>query len=195
MSVAASKYERLALEKYFTPAWVTETLLSVERFTKIWDPAGGAGNILLALPAGMQAWASDINPDDHNLVAERDFFDCTDADGFDVLTNPPYGVQSRLAVRFIEHALKITRHHGGKVAMLLKVGFDSADGRRHLFDEHPAFAVEYRLTKRIRWTNLPQSDAGPTENHSWMVWDWRKRPGPAVKAYLPLRESTNAAHA
>lgn len=70
--------------------------------------------------------------------------------------------------------------------MLLKVGFDSAKGRRHLFADHPAFAVEYRLTERIRWANLEQSAAGPTENHSWYVWDWRKRPGPAVKGYLPL---------
>lgn len=192
MSVARSVYERVQGDKYFTPAWVTDALLSAERFTKAYDPGAGDGGIVDALlAAGVEAWGSDIAPDAAH-IAERDFFDCTDLNGFDVIGNPPYGLQSRMAVRFIVHALKLTQPFGGKVAMLLKVGFDSADGRRNLFDEHPAFVAEYRLTKRIRWTNLPQSDAGPTENHSWFVWDWRKRPGPAVKAYLPLKEPSHA---
>lgn len=139
----------------------------------------------------MAARAIDIAPDSPR-VDVGDFFDCTYVDGFDIITNPPYGIQSRLAVRFVEHALALTKRHQGKVAMLLKVGFDSAGGRRHLFADHPAFAAEYRLTKRIRWTNLPQSDAGPTENHSWFVWSWAKPPGPAVKGYLPLKEATHA---
>jgi hypothetical protein len=191
MSVSASNYARIDGDKYFTPAWVTEALLSVERFAQVWDPAGGDGGIITAMPANIRCWASDIAPDSEYVV-ERDFFDCPDAGGYDIITNPPYGIQSRLAVRFIEHALALTERHGGKVAMLLKVGFDSAGGRRHLFADHPAFAAEYRLTKRIRWTNLPQSDAGPTENHSWMVWDWRHRGGPAVKGYLPLKEAADA---
>lgn len=191
MSVSASQYDRVANEKYYTPAWVTQALFSVERFDRVFDPAGGDAAIINAVPAGMAARAIDIAPDSPR-VDHGDFFEVHKLDMWDIITNPPYGVQSRLAVRFIEHALALTEPFGGKVAMLLKVGFDSADGRRHLFDEHPAFAAEYRLTKRIRWTNLPQSDAGPTENHSWMVWDWRKRPGPAVKSYLPLREPAHA---
>jgi len=193
MSVSASSYDRVQLEKYYTPAWVTEALISVEKFRAVWDPAGGDGGILLGLPPDLLAvsWASDIAPDAPH-IAERDFFDATDLNGSDIVSNPPYGAQSRLAVRFIEHALKLTERHGGKVAMLLKVGFDSADGRRALFADHPAFAVEYRRTKRCRWTNFVQKDAGPTENHSWFVWDWRKRPGPAVKAYLPLKEKADA---
>lgn len=191
MSVSASQYERVANEKYYTPAWVTQALFSVERFDRVFDPAGGDAAIINAVPGGMAARAIDIAPDSPR-VDEGDFFDVHKLDMWDIITNPPYGVQSRLAVRFIEHALALTEPFGGKVAMLLKVGFDSADGRRHLFDEPPAFAAEYRLTRRIRWSNLPQSDAGPTENHSWFVWDWRKRSGPAVKAYLPLREPAHA---
>ena len=185
MTVAASQYERIANEKYYTPAWVTEALFSVEQFGMVCDPAGGDGAILDAIPPGIIKWSCDIEPDGHPFVQQGDFFDITDADGFDYITNPPYGQQSRLAVRFIEHALALTQRHGGKVARLLKVGFDSAGGRRHLFADHPAFVAEYRLTKRIRWTNFEQKDAGPTENHSWFVWDWRKRGGPAVKGYLP----------
>ncbi len=190
MSVAASQYERVANEKYYTPAWVTQALFSVERFGRVFDPAGGDAAIINAVPAGKAARAIDIAPDNPR-VDLGNFFDVQNLDMWDVITNPPYGVQSRLAVRFIEHALALTEPFGGKVAMLLKVGFDSAGGRRHLFADHPAFAAEYRLTKRIRWTNLPQSDAGPTENHSWFVWSWGRDQGPAVKGYLPLKEATN----
>jgi hypothetical protein len=187
MSVTPSQYERIAGEKYFTPIWVTEALLSVETFTGgIWDPFAGDGRILAALPPDMPSFGSDIAPDADGIMA-MDFFDMkAGAVWSNIVSNPPYGKQSRLAVRCIEHALDLTQPLGGKVAMLLKVGFDSASGRRHLFADHPAFAAEYRLTRRIRWTNFEQKEAGPTENHSWMVWDWRSRGGPPVKAYLPL---------
>ena len=194
MTVAASNYARADGDKYFTPAWVTDALLSAERLDDgIWDPAAGDGQIVLAAKAaGIEAHGSDIAPD-APFITSIDFFDIkAGCEWPNIVTNPPYGTGSRLAVKFIEHALKLTKPHGGKVAMLLKVGFDSAGGRRHLFADHPAFAVEYRLTRRIRWTNLPQSDAGPTENHSWMIWDWRKRPDmPAVKKYLPLMEASH----
>lgn len=195
MTVAVSTYARVDLDKYYTPAWVTDSLLSVERFDGgIWDPAAGDGQIVLAAKAaGLKAHGSDIAPE-ADFITPCDFLQIqVGGEWPNIVTNPPYGLQSRLAVKFIEHALKLTKPQGGKVAMLLKVGFDSAGGRRHLFADHPAFAVEYRLTKRIRWTNLPQSDAGPTENHSWMIWDWRKRPDmPAVKRYLPLMEAASA---
>lgn len=186
MTVAPSQYERVSGEKYFTPIWVTEALLSVETFAGgIWDPFAGDGRILAALPPGMPSYGSDIAPDADGIKA-LDFFDVKAGSVWpNIVSNPPYGVGSRLAVRCIEHSLELTRPLGGKVAMLLKVGFDSAGGRRHLFADHPAFAAEYRLTKRIRWTNFVQSEAGPTENHSWLLWDWRKRGGPAVKGYLP----------
>lgn len=193
MTVAPSKYDRVAGEKYFTPIWVTQALLSAEEFTGgIWDPFAGDGRILAALPPEMSAYGSDIAPD-AGWIKAIDFFDVKGGSVWpNIVSNPPYGAGSRLAVRCIEHALELTRPLGGKVAMLLKVGFDSAGGRRNLFADHHAFAAEYRLTKRIRWTNFVQSAAGPTENHSWFIWDWRKRGGPAVKGYLPLMESNNA---
>jgi hypothetical protein len=192
MTVASSQYERVAGEKYFTPIWVTHALLSAEAFAGgIWDPFAGDGRILAALPPEMSAYGSDIAPDS-DWIKALDFFDVKGGSVWpNIVSNPPYGVGSRLAVRCIEHALELTRPLGGKVAMLLKVGFDSATGRARLFRDHPAFAAEHRLIKRIAWANLPPKyDAkgnlmGPTEHHSWFVWDWRKRGGPAVKGYLP----------
>jgi hypothetical protein len=192
MSQAPSTYERIDGDKYFTPHWVTEALLSVETFAGgIWDPAAGAGDILAALPPGMLCHGSDIAPDAPQITA-IDFFDVKTGIWPNIVGNPPYGTGSRLAVKFIDHALKLTEPLGGKVAMLLKVGFDSAPGRRRLFADHPAFAAEYRITKRIHWANIEvKLDAKgrpvpPTEHHSWLIWDWRKRGGAAVKGYLPL---------
>jgi hypothetical protein len=192
MTQAASSYARIEGDKYFTPRKPIEDLLSVETFVgTVFDPGAGAGHILDVLAIyGIPCHGMDIAPD-VSWIAQGDFLLRTDPLD-NVLANPPYGVGSRVAVQFIEHALKLTKPTGGKVAMLLKVGFDSAKGRRHLFADHPAFAVEYRLLTRIRWANLEQSAAGPTENHSWFVWDWRKRPGPAVKGYLPTKEATDA---
>lgn len=192
MTQASSSYERLAGDKYFTPAWVTEALLSVETFAgTVLDPAAGAGHIVDVLAAHrVMAEGLDIDPDAAH-IARGDFLE-RGQPADHIIANPPYGIGSRLAVEFIRHSLDLTRPRGGKVAMLLKVGFDSAKGRRDLFADHPAFAVEYRLTERIRWANLKQSKQGPTENHSWMLWDWRKRQGPAVKGYLPLPKTKEA---
>lgn len=186
MSLSASAYVRLEGDKYFTPRKPIEDLLSVEAFIgTVLDPGAGAGHILDVLAIyGIQCEGMDIAPD-ASWIAQGDFLART-APADHIIANPPYGVGSRLAVEFIRHSLELTRPRGGKVAMLLKVGFDSAKGRRDLFADHPAFAVEYRLTERIRWANLEQSNAGPTENHSWFLWSWAKDPTAfPIKRYLP----------
>jgi hypothetical protein len=54
-----------------------------------------------------------------------------------------------MAVRFIEHALKLTVPH---VAMLLRNDFDSAIGRQQLFRFNPMFAGKLVLLNRIKWS-------------------------------------------
>lgn len=193
MSQKASGYERIEGDAYFTPEWVTEALMSVEKFPYggVWDPAAGAGHILRPFKAaGHTVWGSDILPADDG-VHFGDFFDMRLGESMisTIVTNPPYGKGGRLAVKFIERALDMTRvapGGHGKVAMLLRVDFDSAITRRHIFGDHPAFAAKYTLRKRVRWANLEQSAAGPTENHAWFVWDWARRPGERpYYGYLP----------
>lgn len=197
MTQAASGYVRLEGDRYYTPAWVTEALLNVETFVGgVCDPGAGAGHIVDVLKrAGLAASGFDVAPDRADIV-ERDFFDLSAASVCDnVIGNPPYGTGGRLAVRFIRQALALTAGSAaqGKVAMLLRVDFDSANGRRDLFADHPAFAAKYVLTRRIRWANLEQSAAGPTENHAWFVWDWRRRAGTVpTLGYLPLPNSEAA---
>ena len=195
MSPHDSGYERIDGDRYFTPHWVTQALLAVEHFPGgIWDPCAGAGHILQALPHGVPGFGSDIDPVGDSIKT-ADFFDTVAGSSWpNIVTNPPYGQGGKMAVRFIEHALDLTRPHGGKVAMLLRVDFDSASTRRHIFDDHPAFAAKYVLTRRVGWANLPQTSS-PTINHAWLIWDWRKRAGtlPSI-GYLPRpKENSNAA--
>ena len=97
----------------------------------------------------------------------------------EIATNPPYS----LAEKFILHSLAVTKSSSGKAAMLLPMAFDAANGRRNLFEFRP-FKAKYVITRRIRWENLPQKKAGPSQNHAWFVWDWFYRGKPTL-GYLP----------
>lgn len=176
MSQTASGYERMSGDRYYTPEWVTNALLDVERFDdRVIDPAAGAGHIVAACSArGLEADGFDIAPDADRIGGPIDFLK-TDGNLGAIITNPPYGKGGRIAVEFIRHALDVTENRRGKVAMLLRVDFDSANGRRALFGDHRAFKAKYILTRRIRWANLEQKASGPTENHAWFVWDWKPR--------------------
>lgn len=191
MSQAPSGYERIEGDRYYTPAWVTNALLSVEMFHGLTiDPAAGGWHLVDAMRAcGSLCEGFDIAPDPGMVGGwqAKDFLTwCADSDCRNIVTNPPYGKGGRLAVAFIEKALADTVRAGGKVAMLLRIDFDSASGRRKVFGDHPAFAAKYALTKRIRWANLPQAASGPTDNHAWFVWDWaRRRDSARAYGYLP----------
>lgn len=167
---------------------MTQALLSVEKFHgNTVDPAAGAGNIVdVFSAAGLLIEGSDINPAAIHIHGPLDYLTAVPGSVRNIVTNPPYGKGGRMAVTFIRKALMDTELASGKVAMLLRVDFDSAHGRRLIFGDHPAFAAKYALTKRIRWANLPQSDSGPTDNHAWYVWDWsRRRDTSRAYGYLP----------
>jgi len=86
-----SEYERIPGDFYATPAWVTDALLSVEKFTpEIYAPCVGEGHIIRALR-------------DHGYVVcpgEGDFLNEWDVQDCDIVTNPPYG---RLAEECVRH--------------------------------------------------------------------------------------------
>jgi hypothetical protein len=188
MHATESGKARKHLEQYYTPEWPTRSLLDAEEFPgPILEPAAGDGGIAKVLIAnGYDAWCCDIDPK-HPDIAVRDFLAAdypTDWDG-SIITNPPYARDGGLAVKFIDKALSMTERSGGKVAMLLRVDFDSGRSRRRLFAEHPAFHRQYVLTQRIRWANIDQSEEGPQKNHAWFVWDWSRPFRDPTKGYLP----------
>jgi hypothetical protein len=73
--------------------------------------------------------------------------------------------------------------------MLLNVDFDSADTRRDLFDEHPAFQKKIVLTKRIVWFKpkvvIGKKPSGPSANHAWFLWSWTNAGKPPTIWYAP----------
>ena len=178
MSQRNSEYELLPGDCYYTPAWVTEALLSVEEFERVvLEPAGGEGHMARVI------YDHGYSVIQEDLSIGFDFFRrVTTSPATDIITNPPYS--NGLADRFVYHALDLTEPRGGKVAMLLPLAWDSAKGRRDLFKDHPAFKAKYTLTKRIRWVNLEQKKNGPSQNHAWFVWDW-KYYGTPIAGYLP----------
>lgn len=182
MGQRVSGFERKDGDEYMTPEWVAETLLSVvPMYGKVWEPACGQGAIVRVidrLAPHCHLVATDINPE---FVSEPvDFLQTTAAPGarsapLTIVTNPPYGKLGRLAEAFVRKSIVTTLGSRGRVCMLLPVAWDAAKNRQDLFEDFPAHVTKITLTERIRWTNLPQSKSGPSENHAWFVWDWSRK--------------------
>lgn len=176
MAQRHSEFERIPNELYCTPSWVTEALLSAETFSKVvWEPANGLGHISDVLTA------HDYNVACSDITSGDDFLDAT-YQFRDIISNPPHS--HPLAVKFVRHALKLTKPHRGKVAMLLPFAWDTATKRPDLFKNCPQFKARHAITRRIRWANLTQKPSGPSGNFAWFVWDW-DHCGPALAGYLP----------
>jgi hypothetical protein len=170
MSQRESGYERIERDCYETPEWVTRALLPyLGNVKSVWEPAAGSGKMVRVLKAaGLQVLSTDISTGQDFLLAGEHPVDA-------IVTNPPY----ISATQFIEHALRLTRSSGGKVAMLLRADFDSAKTRRHLFSDCSAFACKIVLRKRIRW--IENSIGQPSFNHAWCVWDHKHAGKPTLE--------------
>ncbi len=153
MAQRNSEYERIPGDLYVTPQWVWDALYEVEEFKGAWDCAP--------------------------VDSAYDFLGVYTTDSRKIATNPPFN----LSEKFVRHALALTKGHAGAVAMLLPMAWDTAKGRRDLFEQAP-FKAKYTLTKRIRWENLEQKKNGPSSNHAWFVFDWTYTGRPFL-GYLP----------
>jgi hypothetical protein len=174
MSQRHSTYARRADDDYPTPTWVTQIIVPYLRrhASFVWDPAMGSGQMTLALArAGFRVLGTTDDFLTQTKVPEL---------GIDaVCTNPPYGPcrDGKLACQFIEHALELVP----VVAMLLRIDFDSAKTRTHLFRDCPAFAQKIVLLDRIVWF-AREGAPGPSDNHCWAIWN-KRHIGPAIVAY------------
>lgn len=176
MAQRVSGYVREPDDVYPTPPWVTRAVVPyLKGVKKILEAAPGRERRMVKTlrEAGFQVIPArgDFLASDRNHVA----VDC-------IATNPPFGPRGKLAVQFIEQALELTRQSRGRVAMLLKVDFDSGKTRRHLFGDCQAFALKLVLLDRIVW--FEPKLARPSDNHAWFVWNWRHE-GPPTIVYGP----------
>ena len=174
-----SGYELMSRDLYCTPAWVTNSLIErvVFRGCAV-DPACGERDIVKVFNDRSSTFMTGVDiSEGYDFLADNNSYYQS------IVTNPPYG-RGKLAMKFIDHALSLTHHCCGQVAMLLPVDFDSGKTRRYLFDQHKAFQQKIVLTERIRWANLEQKKNGPKENHAWYIWDWSNTQTPVMR-YAP----------
>lgn len=195
MSQRRSGYERQSLDLYETPEWVTRALIPHIPMSvrKIWEPACGSGKMAEALMRFQcvdDVVGSDISP--IKTGATLDFL--SDYVGefkkledvsipLGIVTNPPYN----RAQEFCERALELSENSRGFVAMLLRVDFDSAQTRGHLFAKHPAFYKKLILTSRIQWFE-GEAKASPSQNHAWFIWDWSQNTTPQIHYHFKKRD-------
>jgi predicted RNA methylase len=152
-----------------------------------WECAAGAGHIAKVLAAKrLPVLATDVAPAATQVhpVLQGNFFNMAPSgQRCNIITNPPYGSQSRLIIAFIIRAFEVMENRHGCIAMLLPFEFDASTSRNHLVGEHPWFVGKVTVHKRIRWVNLQQSKNPPMGNHAWYIWHTSKR----------LREQARAA--
>lgn len=173
MSQRTSGYARRERDDYYTPEWVTETLLPhLPPFAHtVWEPACGSGKMVSVLRKhGLAVCESDIDRGVDFLKVNQ----LPDKFVSGIITNPPF----YLATEFIEHALELMKEPGGFVCMLLRTDFDHAKSRQHLFRENISFAKKLVLLKRIKW--FENSTGSPSYNHAWFIWDHRWRDWPRI---------------
>lgn len=172
----------------FTPRHAVETLLEHALTPRLfpsqvetWECAAGAGHIARVLKdhGFSRILATDVKPAARQVhpVTLHDFLKSSGPSGerLNIITNPPYGKQSRLALAFISHALKLMEERRGSVAMLLPFEFDAPLSRQLLLGDESWFLGKITLGRRVRWLNLPQKKAGPMGHHAWFIWSNAER--------------------
>lgn len=174
MSQRQSGYARKTWDQYETPAHVTEWLIPHLPWIggPCWEPACGTGKMVEVLG---KYFDSVLATDAQQNESFFDFGCAGEAKA--IITNPPYSE----AQKFAEHALKLMEPCKGMVALLLRVDFDSAKTRAHLFDDCTAWCKKVVFLKRIMWF---KGESSPSYNHAFYIWSWRHE-GPATIAYAP----------
>ena len=132
---------------YPTPPEAVRALLSVEQFDgTIWEPACGDGAISRALEAHGHAVVSTDLIDRGYGEGGSDFLSPSTTARImlehpslrHIVTNPPYSYRRGIADKFVGQALRVARHTGGNVAMLLNLGSPRAPDPHGQVAQQPA---------------------------------------------------------
>ncbi len=161
-----STAEREHNDYYATHPSAVYPLFDVEKFTPtVLEPACGEGHMARAISeCGYEGVSSDIA--DRGFGEVSDFFVLRHTP-YDIITNPPYKLQSE----FVEHAMEVLRP-GGKLALFLKIQFLESAKRRELFAKYPPARI-YVFSKRARTAkNGDFSSIGSAlACFAWFVWE------------------------
>ena len=160
MVLRGAAYPRKAHEDYRTPAQPVLALIPhLVDIRVAWVPSDRGGDSVLA--ATLRAHGIETVSTDADFLTVREPPAGADA----IVDNPPFGRGGRLAVAFIEHAIRMVPF----TALLLPADFDSARGRVGVFRDNSSFAGRLILLRRIVW--FANGPASPSANHMWAIWD------------------------
>lgn len=172
-----SGYDLRENDLYETPAWCVKALWKClgNEFSEgqgIWEPSAGnhrIPNTIRQMGYNQKIYTSDIAEYDYSHDRIVNFFDVKQGDfpnmeNYNIITNPPYGFQNRMATEYARHALKLCPN--GMVALLLTMKFDSGKTRTDLFRDNPRFYAKITLLDRPEWFG----NGGGTEDYAWYIW-------------------------
>ena len=151
-----------------TPEWVTEALMSHVKFDGlVYEPACGYGHMAKVIEKWNKCCASDKNDLGYGQV--RDFLE-NPPKMSNCITNPPYSHVKE----FIDTALANTT---GKVAMLCRIEFLSAQSRQEWFNKFPPAEILILGRRLKRWNKKTQDFSGETSafSHIWIIWDCSRK--------------------
>ena len=187
MSKRNSGYRRKPRDNYPTPVGPLAALLDVLPMSSyVYECCPGAGK--LAAQLYERGYGVLTQPNDFLKV--QSLPPQTRA----IITNPPFNI----AHDIICHALRLMAEHKKQctMAMLLPADYDHANRRTYLFRDCLAFAGQVKLNRRIVWFKpKPPKRAGPSEWHSWFIWDNRRSPSePPWVRYSTWNEERETEH-
>lgn len=193
--IGETGYMRREGDQYDTPEWVTLALL--KHWTPhggwIWEPCAGKGNILDVLdrelsPNAYTTYGSDIAPrrpdiDPSNFLTAE----WLSGGPLSIISNTPFEDSDNFVARALRLMDRIMDQAApASVALLLPTEWDHApdgdkrgSGRRAAFLAHPAYAMQIKLQRRIRW--IEGTTVQPRKNHAWFIWDSRHRDDPVIR--------------
>lgn len=177
------------LDRYYTPAWVTEILVEnwpfPEKVDCVWEPCCGEGHItsVLARQSGVEV---DLASSDIDVDSAGEVFDFLSDDVFvykwyafkyipyrikqgrlAIITNPPYSIPGATAADFVRKALEYTPY----VAMLLRLPWvEACEDRKSIFAEQPPAEI-WAISPRVNYTG---PNTGKKQNVNsiscWYIW-------------------------
>lgn len=172
---------RAAHDFYPTPPEAVRALLSVEHFDgPIWEPACGDGAISKELERHGHSVVSTDLIDRGYGEAGCDFLSASSVtrimlehdDIRNVVTNPPYSYKPGIGDKFVGQALKIAKHTGGKVAMMLNLASLASRYRTAKWHNDPPARIHI-MDDLVCWPNGNPINAGLSivqQRYCWIVW-------------------------
>jgi hypothetical protein len=160
---------------YPTPPLGTEALLSVEKFTTIWEPACGEGHMSTVLEdAGYDVVSTDLV--DRGFGTPRiDFLMEYRLLAEDIVTNPPF----KLAEEFVRKACDLGAR---KVAVLCRLTWLEGKERKKLFEQYPLARV-WVFSSRLGMQKGKLATTGGMVPYAWYVFE-RGHSGPPTLGWV-----------